>query len=160
MEMYKQLLRHYLRGCWAVVLDVPLLFESGLDVLCGTVMVVAVSDPLVQMQRLRQRDTHLTEEDARNRVGSQGDVREKAGRAQMRGVGRGVVVWNDGGKEELKAEVDRCMKVIQSGSPRWWAWLLLLVPPYAGLVGVWTYWRNIRINKAWKEGELKERAKL
>jgi dephospho-CoA kinase len=160
MEMYKQLLRHYLCGCWAVVLDVPLLFESGLDALCGTVMVVAVSDPEIQMRRLRDRDSHLTEEDARNRVLSQGDVREKARRAEARGRGRGVVVWNDGGREELRRRVERCMKGIQGASPRWWAWLLLLVPPLAGLAGVWTYWRTLRINKAWREGELKEKAKL
>jgi dephospho-CoA kinase len=160
MEMYKQLLRHYLSGAWAVVLDVPLLFESGLDVLCGTVMVVAVSDPEIQMKRLRERDGHLTEEDARNRVLSQGDVREKARRAERRGVGSGVVVWNDDGREELKREVERCMKGIQEKSPRWWAWMLLLVPPLAGLVGLWTYWRNLRINKAWREEEVRDRAKL
>jgi dephospho-CoA kinase len=153
MEMYSQLLHHYLSSRWAVVLDVPLLFETGLDTLCGTVMVVAVSDPEIQMKRLRERDTHLTEEDARNRVLSQGDVREKARRCEARGEGRGVVVWNDGGREELKQEVESCMKVIQASSPQWWVWLLLLVPPLAGLVGLWTYWRNLRINKAWREGE-------
>merc|ERR1712093_845732 len=63
-EMYKELLKCYLRGCWAVVLDVPLLFESSLDVLCGTVMVVAVRDPEIQMKRLMDRDSHLTREDA------------------------------------------------------------------------------------------------
>jgi len=123
-------------------------------------MVVAVSDPEIQMKRLRERDSHLTEEDARNRVLSQGDVREKARRCEARGAGRGVVVWNDKGKEELKVEVERCMREIQKGSPRWWAWLLLLVPPLAGLVGVWTYWRNLGVNKAWREGELREKAKL
>ncbi|TVY39242.1 Dephospho-CoA kinase, partial [Lachnellula subtilissima] len=71
-EMYKALLLAYLKGNWAVVLDVPLLFESGLDSLCGIVMVVAVSDPKIQMQRLMDRDSHLTEEDAQNRVRSQG----------------------------------------------------------------------------------------
>ena len=123
-------------------------------------MVVAVSDPEIQMKRLRERDTHLTEEDARNRVLSQGDVREKARRCEARGEGWGVVVWNDGGMEELKQEVDSCMRGIQRASPRWWAWLLLLVPPFAGLVGVWTYWRNLKANKAWREAELRQKAKL
>jgi len=159
-EMYKQLLQYYVRGHWAVVLDVPLLFESGLDVLCGVVVVVAVRDPGVQIRRLRERDAHLTEEDARNRVGSQGDVREKARRCEARGEGRGVVVWNDGGREELGREVERAMVGLKRRSPGWWAWLLLLVPPLAGLAGVWTYFRNLRINRAWKELELRERAKL
>ena len=159
-SMYRALLKYYLLGHWAVVLDVPLLFESGLDVLCGVVMVVGVRDEEVQIARLRARDPHLSAEEARDRVGSQGDVREKARRCEARGAGRGVVVWNDGGKEELKIEVDKAMKEVQRGSPKWWAWLLVLCPPMAGLAGFWTYWRNIRINKEWKEKELKEKAKL
>lgn len=160
MEMYKQLLFCYLRGCWAVVLDVPLLFESGLDALCGTVMVVAVRDPVIQMKRLRERDPHLTEEDAENRVKSQGDVRDKAKRAQARGPGQGVVVWNDSGKDELRREIDRVMSEVSRQSPRWWAWLLLLCPPLAGLAGTWSYYRGQAINKSWKEHELQAKAKL
>jgi dephospho-CoA kinase len=160
MAMYRQLLAHYLHGSWVVILDVPLLFESGLDILCGVVMVVAVSDPAIQMARLRARDPHLSEEDARNRVASQGDVMGKVRRCEARGPGRGVVVWNDKGIEELREEVGRVITGIQSRSPRWWAWLLLLCPPAAGLVGLWTLYRNWRIARRWKEQELRERAKL
>ena len=160
LEMYKQLLYCYLKGCWAVVLDVPLLFESGLDTLCGTVMVVAVSDPAMQMKRLRERDPHLTAEDAENRVKSQGDIREKAKRCEARGKGLGVVVLNDGDKEDLKRELQRVMLEVRKSSPRWWAWLLLLFPPLAGLAGVWGYYRAIAINRRWKEQELLAKAKL
>ncbi|KUJ19206.1 CoaE-domain-containing protein [Mollisia scopiformis] len=159
-EMYIALLKCYLKGHWAVVLDIPLLFESKLDVLCGTVMVVAVRDKEVQMRRLMDRDAHLTREDAENRVGSQGDVREKARRCEGRGEGRGVVVWNDGDREELRREIDRVMSVVKERSPRWWAWLLLLCPPLAGMIGVWTYLRNTVINKRWIDEELKAKAKL
>jgi dephospho-CoA kinase len=159
-EMYKQLLSCYLRGCWAVVLDVPLLFESGIDAICGTVLVVAVTDPAIQMRRLRERDSHLTAEDAENRVRSQGDVRDKARRCEARGPGAGVVIWNDGGKEDLKKEVDRVMKEISRASPRWWAWLLLLCPPLAGLAGVWNLYRGQMMNRKWKEQELQAKAKL
>ena len=160
MEMYKQLLYCYLKGHWAVVLDVPLLFESGLDTMCGTVMVVAVTDPAIQMKRLMDRDSHLTEEDAENRVKSQGDVREKAKRCEARGPGAGVVVWNDGGKDDLKKEIDRVMKEVTRASPRWWAWLLLLCPPMASMAGVWSYYRGQVINRKWKEQELQTKAKL
>jgi dephospho-CoA kinase len=160
LEMYRQLLRAYISGTWAVVLDVPLLFESGLDTLCGVVMVVGVSDPEIQMKRLRERDSHLTVEDAENRVRSQGDVREKAKRCEERGVGRGVVVWNDKGMEELKIELAKAMEAVGRASPRWWAWLLLLCPPLGALAGLITYWRNQRINQRWREQEARERAKL
>ncbi|KZF25575.1 CoaE-domain-containing protein [Xylona heveae TC161] len=150
-EMYKALAYYYVRGHWAVVLDVPLLFEAGLDAICGTVMVVSVSDPEMQLKWLRQRDTHLSEEDARNRIQSQGDVREKARRAEQRGKGRGVVVTNDDGMDDLKAELARAMKEVKSTSPTWWAWCLVLMPPLAGLVGLWNIWESIGASRKWKQ---------
>jgi dephospho-CoA kinase len=39
-EIYKALLYYYVRGYWTVVLDIPLLLKSGLDLLCETVAVV------------------------------------------------------------------------------------------------------------------------
>jgi dephospho-CoA kinase len=128
--------------------------------LCGTVMVVSVSDPAVQMKRLMARDDHLTEEDAKNRVMSQGDVREKARRCRERGEGRGVVVNNDEGLEELKTEIARAMQKVQGNSPRWWGWLLLLCPPAGVFAAYWTWIRNKRINKEWNERELARKAKL
>ena len=73
----------------------PLLFESGWEPMCGTIMVVAVSDPKIQMQRLLARDSFLTEKDAKDRVAAQWDVRDKAERCLRRGEGAGVVVWNE-----------------------------------------------------------------
>ena len=159
-EMYKALVYYYIRGHWAVVLDIPLLFESGLDLLCGVIMVVAVRDPVVQMERLRARDAHLNAEDAENRVKSQTDVREKARRAEERGPGRGVVVWNDGGKGELEGEIERCMTAIRGASPSWWAWLLLGIPPLGGVVAAYDMLKGWQARKKWEEGQSREKAKL
>lgn len=157
---YRAILSAYVRGSRAVVLDVPLLFEAGMDSICGVVMVVGVRDPKVQMNRLRARDPHLSEDDARNRVESQGDVRTKARRCEARGEGRGVVVWNDGSQEDLEGELARVMARVQAQSPTWWNWLLLGCPPLAVLAGVWNYWQNTRVNARWKEQEAAEKAKL
>ncbi|KAL1996645.1 hypothetical protein VTN49DRAFT_7510 [Thermomyces lanuginosus] len=168
-ETYKALLYHFLRGQWAVVLDVPLLFESGMDAICGTVIVVAVSDPAVQMARLRARDPHLSAEDAENRVRSQGDVREKVKKALFRNSSaeestdkgsRGVVIWNDGDKEDLHREVDRAMAVIRRNSPSWWSWLLLLVPPLGIAAGVWNGIVNLWIQRSWAQKATREKAKM
>lgn len=142
------------------MLDIPLLFESGWERYCGTVLVVAVSDPEVQMRRLRERDPHLSAEDAKNRVLSQGDVRTKARRALVRGPGRGVVAWNDGDKEDLNKEVARIMAEIKKGTPQWWAYLCLLCPPVGAAAAVWTIWRNWMQQKAWEKEQLREKAKL
>ena len=151
---------YYLTGHRAVVLDVPLLFESRWDRYCGTVLVVAVSDPEVQMRRLRERDPHLSAEDAKKRVLSQGDVRVKAIRALSRGSGRGVVVWNDGDKDDLKKDIERVMAIVQKGTPRWWAWLCLLCPPIGTASAVWTLWKNYQATKTWEQQQRKEKAKL
>jgi len=159
-EMCKAVLRCYLRGHWAVVLDVPLLFEAGLDRFCGVLMVVAVRDAKVQMERLRARDPHLTEVEARDRVGSQGGVGEKVRRAEMRGDGAGVVVWNDGGRGELVGEVARVMWEVERGHPRWWAWLLLVVPPLGGVVALRGVLRSWLMARRWEAVKEREKAKL
>jgi dephospho-CoA kinase len=159
-EMYKAILRAYGRGWWAVVLDVPLLFESGWEPFCGTIVVVGVSDPEIQMRRLRERDAHLTEEDARNRVLSQVDIREKAERCLRRGKRAGKVVWNDAGLKELEMEVRRVMDEVRRESPRWWCGLLWVCPPLAGAAAVWSFVRSWWIMKAWEREKKRERARL
>jgi dephospho-CoA kinase len=159
-EMYRQMVWAYLRGNWAVVLDVPLLFESGWERYCGTIMVVGVSDPAIQIERLRARDAHLTEEDARNRVMSQGDVREKAERCLRRGPGRGVVVWNDHDRSYLEKEVQRIMLDVRRESPRWWTFACWIVPPLGALAGLWSWYRMRKVQLQWEEEKKKAKAKL
>ena len=150
----------YLRGNWAVVLDVPLLFESGWERYCGTILVVGVSDPAIQIQRLRDRDSHLTEEDARNRVMSQGDVREKAERWLRRGPGNGVVVWNDHDRSYLEKEIQRVMQDVRSNSPRWWSFLLWVNPLFGALAGMLSWYKMRNVQLQWEEQKKREKAKL
>ncbi|CAK7216483.1 Dephospho-CoA kinase cab5 [Sporothrix bragantina] len=164
--MYRMLAASYIKGHWAVVLDVPLLFESKLDVLCGSVLVVAVRDPEVQMARLRARDPHLTAEDAANRVRSQGDVRDKARRAEARNGTKttkkvdGIVLWNDGDKAALAEQITAAMAQIKAASPPWWHNLLLVCPPLGLAVAAYTYWQNGQINKRWFAEEERIKANL
>jgi dephospho-CoA kinase len=156
-----EVLYYYLTDHWAVALDIPLLFESGLDIFYGAVVMVAVSDPAIQMKRLQERDPYLSPEDAENRVKSQGDVREKAKRAETRSAnGRGCAVWNDGGKEDLQHELERVMEGCSKVSPQWWAWMLLFMPPLVGTLGVWSALRAWRERRKWQAVQNKERAKL
>lgn len=158
--MFKALMRAYLRGSWAVVLDVPLLYESGMEWMCGAVVVVAVRDARVQMERLRERDEHLSEGEAAGRVASQVDVRVKAERCLRRGEGRGLVLWNDKGKEELREQVARAMRGLEKKSPKWWAWVLLACPPLAGVMTVVSFVRGWWVEQAWKKEKGMEKAKL
>ena len=145
-EMFKSVLGCYLRGHWAVVLDIPLLFESGLDRFCGVTMVVAVSEADTQMSRLMARDAHL----------SQTDVRVKAKRCEARGEGKGVVLWNDGPREELAKSLEEEIAKMHKASPEWWSWALLGCPPLALVVAAWRFWQNVQINKRWEASQRAE----
>lgn len=157
---FKAIVYYWVTGHWAVVLDVPLLFESNWEARCGSILVVAVSDPKIQMERLRARDAHLSEEDAKNRVAAQVDVREKARRAEARGKGWGAVVWNDGDKQELEREIARAMQEIQGTCPGWWAKICWLMPPVGLASAGYTYWKSGQMAKAWERERTMEKAKL
>ena len=66
-------------GAPVAVLDVPLLFESGMDALCGEVWTMA-ADEETQIARVRERDG-LTEAQARSRIANQMPMAERNARA-------------------------------------------------------------------------------
>ena len=84
-------------GASMVILDAPLLFESGLHLLCGTTVVVRASDR-TQRERLQSRDGR-TAEDAEQRIASQMPVAAKAARAQH-------VIDNEASLEATHQQVD------------------------------------------------------
>ena len=141
--MVRAVLWQYVRGAWAVVLDVPLLFESGLDVFCGVVLVVGMKDQEVQVQRLLKRDQEqggtMTDKEARGRVESQESIATKMERLEERGSKWGKAIWNDGQQAELPPKLrDAVQADIQRWSPRWWHLLLWAFPPLAALSAAWT----------------------
>jgi dephospho-CoA kinase len=158
--MVRKVLGAYVRGAWAVVLDVPLLFESGLDVFCGVVLVVGMRDKISQIKRLLARDRGLggkmTEDEARGRIESQESIETKVLRLRERGTKWGSEIWNDGAKEELPAKLTAFVdNEVHKWSPNWWHTLLWAFPPLALLSAAWTiYWAG----KARKQFEEKTKA--
>ncbi|EWC47366.1 hypothetical protein DRE_00334 [Drechslerella stenobrocha 248] len=141
--MAKQVLAAWLRGHWAAVLDVPLLFEGGLDVFCGVTLLVGTS-PDVQLERLLKRDPHLARDDAERRIASQMSLLRKKEMAD-------VVVWNDGSKQELEAEVARFVQRMKGG--RGWFWTVIMAGcwPVTATVVVWrllgNWWHRRKLNE-------------
>ncbi|ORY84851.1 hypothetical protein BCR37DRAFT_377681 [Protomyces lactucae-debilis] len=126
--MLYETLRAYIRGAAICVLDVPLLFEGGLDAYCGVTVCVACSDSL-QLDRLQKRDTHLTKEDAEARMRSQMSMQDKRDRADR-------VIENDGSLADLETNVGALLdqiKPYQVVSLLEW-----LVPPFGLTMGLWT----------------------
>ncbi|KAJ1972419.1 Dephospho-CoA kinase [Dimargaris xerosporica] len=118
-EMLKAVCKYYLRAVPLVVLDVPLLFEGGLDRFVTDTMVVYCPKE-IQLQRLMARD-QLDEAASRQRMQSQMPIEEKCRRAD-------IVVDNSGAKA---ATVQRVQDLICQLRPSPWStYFWLLMPPH------------------------------
>jgi dephospho-CoA kinase len=85
----------------AAIVEVPLLFESGMDSVFDATIAVVADEPLRAERANARGHTAVAE-----RVGRQLTQREKADRA-------GYVVRNDGTREELKAELSHVLATIE-----------------------------------------------
>lgn len=83
-------------GAKVVFLNVPLLFETGMDALCDETWTIQVR-PETQLRRVMERDG-VSEADAQARIDSQMSQEEKAARAT-------VVINNDHSPERLQSEL-------------------------------------------------------
>lgn len=100
-EMLKQRDEYVQQGELCVVLDIPLLYESGLTHYVDKVIVVFV-EPEVQVKRIISRD-NSTEEEARSRINSQIPVADKVNKAD-------AVIDNNGSKEESYKQLEDILK--------------------------------------------------
>jgi dephospho-CoA kinase len=85
----------------AAIVEVPLLFEAGMEGVFDTTIVVVADEP-VRADRARARGHAAVAERAARQLSQE----EKAARA-------GHVVRNDGSREELKAELSRVLATIK-----------------------------------------------
>lgn len=79
-----------------IVLEIPLLFETGMEQMVDQVWVVYV-DETTQLDRLQNRND-LSRPEAQKRINSQMSLEEKSKRAD-------IVVDNNGDKQDLKNEI-------------------------------------------------------
>lgn len=84
-----------------VVVDVPLLYESGLESYFEQIMVVYVPRQ-VQLQRLLERDK-LSMDEAIKRLEAQMNIEEKKLRAD-------ILIDNSGSLERTEEQIDRCWR--------------------------------------------------
>lgn len=85
-----------------ILLDVPLLFESGLDSLCDKIILLT-ADLDVRIRRVTARDG-CTPEEVRARINNQMPDEEKIPRADF-------VVDNSGTREELQRRLDTVLEI-------------------------------------------------
>ncbi|PEV06409.1 dephospho-CoA kinase [Bacillus thuringiensis] len=100
-EMNRQKEMYIKEGAQAVVLDIPLLFESKLTSLVDRILVVAVK-PHTQLERLMKRN-NFSEEEATARIQSQMPLEEKVKNADE-------VINNDGTIMGTKTQLQVILK--------------------------------------------------
>ena len=100
-DMLNEIAKAGVEGFRVVVMEVPLLYETGMDALCGEVW-VAYLDLENQTLRLMNRD-RLTREQAQARIQSQMSLDEKAKRAD-------AVIRTDKSVQEVQREVGHLYK--------------------------------------------------
>ncbi|CDS05117.1 hypothetical protein LRAMOSA07646 [Lichtheimia ramosa] len=122
-EMLKQAFLYWIKGADVVVLDVPLLFESGMDKLVGTTVVVYCSEVL-QLQRLMKRD-QMGEDAAVQRIRSQMSLNDKVSKAD-------VVIDNSSDLSQLQVQVKN---LIQRIRPSTLTWMFEYIGPPAIIAG-------------------------
>lgn len=133
-EMAWQLLKLYVLGTRLAVLDVPLLFEAKLNLICGATVTISAHHA-TQLDRLKKRNPELSLEDAEKRIASQLSNEERACRAD-------VEIVNDGTVEALVGKVD---EVVTALAPSWFWTYVTWIPPIGILWGLATVvYRSLR----------------
>lgn len=118
-----------------VILDVPLLFESGLDRLCNFVITVGCAQE-TQLQRLLERNPQLSEEEAHQRINSQLSMEERTRRADH-------TLDNSGSLDSLKSQVE---SVIDELTPNWFSYFIAIFPPTWLSMAIYNYWVRTRLS--------------
>ncbi|PVU85325.1 hypothetical protein BB560_007064 [Smittium megazygosporum] len=97
-KLFKQVLSFYIRGYPMVVLDIPLLFEGGLNRYCSKTIVVSCNEG-TQLQRLMLRDG-IDHDQAIARIESQMPISAKVKLADF-------VIDNNGSVENSVSQLDK-----------------------------------------------------
>lgn len=121
-QMLKEVMKYYILGYGMCILDVPLLFEGGLDSFCG-VTISVICDEDTQLERLLVRNISLSTEEARNRIKSQMPMKERKRVSDY-------TIENNGSLPELYNEIDRITGLIRPTNLRT---VLEYFPPFGAV---------------------------
>ncbi|KAG7928982.1 hypothetical protein KL925_001163 [Ogataea polymorpha] len=139
-EMLWLMLCSWLKLESIVVLDVPLLFEAGMDIICGMVVSV-VCEPKIQLQRLMERNPELSRAECEKRIASQMSNDDKIKRSDY-------VLDNNNSVEELNQKIDSVIRKVQ---PSLWVTLLEYIPFIGALFAIKSvarrWWKNYEVRR-------------
>ncbi|CCH62606.1 hypothetical protein TBLA_0H03250 [Henningerozyma blattae CBS 6284] len=118
-SILRQILLNYIYGYSICILDIPLLFESKLDIICGVTISVICNEKL-QIERLLARNPTLSSEDAKNRIDSQMKMNDRIEKSDY-------IITNDEDMNMLYKRVDNVVSKIQ---PTFYRTIFEWMPPF------------------------------
>lgn len=127
LEMFSQILYNFLMGERIVIMDVPLLFESGTHHFVNKAVVVSCSKEN-QLSRLMKRN-NFTQEEAQARINAQMSMEEKIKKADK-------VIDNNGTLVETEKQVDTMLQEYTPSKFKNTVIYTLLIIPAATAYGV------------------------
>jgi dephospho-CoA kinase len=127
-EAFKQLINYFFQLQPIVIWDVPLLFEVGLDRYLSNTLVISC-DQTIQLDRLKQRNEIIDNQQALQRINAQMDLNEKCQRARF-------VIDNSGTKDVLHKELKDFILTIQPTQINTIAWFIVLFIPISFTYGI------------------------
>lgn len=127
-EMVWQLLAAYARFQRMVILDVPLLFESGINMICGVTVTVSCSLEL-QIDRLLARNPELSADDAQKRILSQLPN-------EIRNYRSDLIIDNSKDLAALESEITAVVKEVR---PSLLLTILDYFPPFGLISALYTF---------------------
>ncbi|ODV97946.1 hypothetical protein PACTADRAFT_37463 [Pachysolen tannophilus NRRL Y-2460] len=140
-EIFIRILKAWFTLKKLVILDIPLLFESGMDKICGLTLLVSCPREL-QLQRLLERNPELTLEDAENRIRNQMSNELKIAKSDK-------VLKNDQDLKNLYDQIETVLKEITPSTFK--TYLYAFIPPVgalaAGITVLVRYFKNQFANK-------------
>jgi dephospho-CoA kinase len=131
-EALKQLINYFFQLQPIVIWDVPLLFEVGLNRYLTNTLVISC-DQETQLDRLKQRDEIVDNQQALQRINAQMDLNEKCRRARY-------VIDNSGSKEILHKQLKEFLLTIQPSQVNTMAWFIVLFIPVSLTYGILRLW--------------------
>ncbi|XP_011060973.1 PREDICTED: dephospho-CoA kinase domain-containing protein isoform X1 [Acromyrmex echinatior] len=137
-EIYWQTIKYFLQGHPFIVMDLPLLFETGhmLNYLYKIIVVTCEED--LQLQRLMER-TGFTEAKAKLRIAAQMSLEKKAEMANF-------VIENSGSARDTREQTVKVINVLRSSKHHWK--LRLLVGFCCTVLLAGAYWLKNRSSKS------------
>ncbi|XP_043256017.1 dephospho-CoA kinase [Colletes gigas] len=132
-EMYWQTFKHFLQGHQFIVMDLPLLFETGHMLNYLHKIIVVTCEEELQLQRLIER-TGLTEAKAKQRIAVQMPLEKKAEMANF-------VIENSSSEQHTREQTIKVINVLKSSKYHWKLRFLVGFCCTVLLMGVY-WWKN------------------